>query len=169
MVEHRTSERTSAATRWSVFDPRYGQPSVLQVSVLVVSAIHVLWAIAGLIANPSFATGEAATSVPVLGMDYNGWHAVAGLSLFVPGLLLARRPTWSRLFVIAVIPSGVLPAIWAFFDDRPLGLLAFDNAGRDIALHLITAGLLAALLVLDLRRVGDSRRGSGPSRIRALE
>lgn len=138
-----------APGRAALFDPRFGRPTLLQVSVLVVSAVHVAWAFAGLMANPSFATGSDATSVAVLGMDYNGWHAIAGFGLFIPGLILARRPDWSRLFVLAVIPSGVLPAIWAFFDDRPLGLLAFDNASRDIVLHLATAALLAALLALD--------------------
>lgn len=139
-----------APVRAALFDSRFGRPTTLQISVLVVSVIHVAWALAGLIANPNFATGNDATSVAVLGMDYNGWHAVAGFALFIPGLVLARRPDWSRLFVLAVIPSGVLPAIWAFFDDRPLGLLAFDNAWRDIVLHLATAALLAALLALDL-------------------
>lgn len=149
-----------APGRAALFDPRFGRPTVLQVSVLIVSAVHVAWAVAGLMANPSFATGSAATSVAVLGMDYNGWHAIAGLGLFIPGLILARRPDWSRLFVGAVIPSGVLPAIWAFFDDRPLGLLAFDNAWRDIVLHPATAALLAALLALDFAS-SETAAGAG--------
>jgi hypothetical protein len=30
-------------------------------------------------------------AVQILGMDYNGWHAVAGLALFGPGLIFAMR------------------------------------------------------------------------------
>ncbi|BBX02528.1 hypothetical protein BST36_11310 [Mycolicibacterium moriokaense] len=38
---------------------------------------------------------HVAPTVQILGMDYNGWHAVAGLALFGPGLIFAMRKSWS--------------------------------------------------------------------------
>src|SRR5882672_10661596 len=62
-----------------------------QVAVLVVSLARLAWSVAGLIANPDFATGDAATAKQVLGVDFNGWHALSGILLALPGLLGARR------------------------------------------------------------------------------
>lgn len=115
----------------------------------MISVLHVLWAVAGLNANPDFSTGASAMSVQVLGMDYSGWHAVGGFLLFLPGIVLARRPGWARLFALSAIPAGVLPAAWTLFDDRPLGLLVFDNTTSDVVLHLATAGILAALVIVN--------------------
>ncbi|MGH2959845.1 MAG: hypothetical protein ACRDKE_09585, partial [Solirubrobacterales bacterium] len=51
-------------------------------------AAILLWSIPGLIINPDFAVGNAATSEVVLLVDMNGWHAVSGFLIVVPVLLL---------------------------------------------------------------------------------
>jgi hypothetical protein len=51
--------------------------SFAQIGLLVISAFHVIQAVIGFIAEPSFATGPGAPTVQILGMDYNGWRAVA--------------------------------------------------------------------------------------------
>jgi hypothetical protein len=65
--------------------------SFAQIGLLIICVFHVIQAVSGLIINPSFATGPHAPTVQLLGTDYNGWHAVAGLALFAPSLLLATR------------------------------------------------------------------------------
>src|SRR4051812_9325272 len=92
--------------------------TTLQTGVFVICAINALWSLAGLIANPDFATGDAATSVQVLGVDFNGWHAVSGLLIFIPGMYLARRDDWARLFAIVAIPSIAIPGVWALLDNQ---------------------------------------------------
>lgn len=61
----------------------------LTAAVAVISVTQLGYATAGLLANPDFSTGPAVTSVRVLGVDFNGWHALAGFALFAPGLLAA--------------------------------------------------------------------------------
>ena len=127
--------------------------SFLKPGVLLLSVVNSLWALAGLVANPSFATGDAATSVTVLGIDFNAWHALSGLAVFLPGLYIVR---WSgyvvRAYALAMIPAVALPGLWALFDDRPLGLWPFDHAESDAMLHFATAMGYAAVLVLDRRQ-----------------
>lgn len=125
-------------------------------------------AVAGFIANPSFATGEAATSVQVLGVDFNGWHALAGLLIFAPGFFVLHRRDWARLYALAVIVSLVPSGIWAMFDSRPAGIWPFVHQASDAVLHLANAALYAALLGADRARtprltgVGRCTRSSTP-------
>ena len=120
----------------------------LQKGVLAVTVVNTAWAIAGLVANPSFATGDAATSVRVLGIDFNGWHAASGLLVFVPGFYFVRKGGLPlRAYVAAMIPSLVGPGIWALFDNRPMGLWPFEHPTSDAILHFANAAVYAALLV----------------------
>lgn len=92
--------------------------SFAQWGLLIISLFHVVQAIIGFIAEPSFAIGPDAPTTPILGMDYNGWHAVAGLALFGPGLLLCRWKSWAVLYLLLAAVAGALPGIWAFFQIR---------------------------------------------------
>ncbi len=58
--------------------------SFAQVALLMIALYHVIQSIIGFILEPSFATGPDAPTAQLWGMDYNGWHAVAGLALFAP-------------------------------------------------------------------------------------
>ena len=94
--------------------------SFAQAGLLIICAFHVIQAVIGFIAEPSFATGPDAPTVQVLGMDYNGCHAVAGLALFGPGLVCVLRKSWSVLYLLAAAVAGALPGIWAFSRTRSL-------------------------------------------------
>jgi len=91
---------------------------------------HVIQAVIGFVAEPSFATGPDAPTVQVLGMDYNGWHAVAGLALFGPGLVCVLRKSWSVLYLLAAAVVGALPGIWAFSHTRSLTFSPFRTTPR---------------------------------------
>jgi hypothetical protein len=55
----------------------------------ILGSIAVLaWSVPGLIVNPDFHIGTDATSVRVLGVDMNGWHAVSG---FLVAIRSSRR------------------------------------------------------------------------------
>ncbi len=60
-------------------------------------------------------------------MDYNGWHAVAGLALFGPGLVLCWRKSWAVLYLLLAAVAGALPGIWAFFSNQVAYIFAFPN------------------------------------------
>jgi hypothetical protein len=130
------------------------RPSVVQRGVFVASLLSIVWSVAGLIANPSFATGAAATSERVLGVDFNAWHAISGLLLFIPGLVSARRRRWAILFaayaMVAMASTGVL----ALFDSRPYGLFPFSHQNADAILHFSSTAVFGAVLLAEwtLRR-----------------
>jgi hypothetical protein len=143
------------------FDSSFGPPTTLQVGVLAMAVFQIAWATAGMIANPDFATGDATTSVQVLAVDFNGWHALSGFIAFVPGLLAARRPDWSRWYSWAIIPAVTLPAIIAFFDASVFGFVRFDHVTPDFILHSLTAVYFAALLYIDHRQAAPKVRTAG--------
>jgi Domain of unknown function (DUF4383) len=124
----------------------------LRRGVLLVSILLLAWSVVGLIANPDFTTGSGATSVRVLGVDFNGWHALSGFLLFAPGILAARRTETSLLFIPAAILGLVATAIWALFSDRPAGLFPFDHPGGDVILHLGSAAAYLAVLSVAVAR-----------------
>jgi hypothetical protein len=137
---------TRAGSWWS-------EATTLQRGVLLLSVINTTWSVAGLIANPDFATGDAATSVVVLGVDFNGWHAMSGILAFAPGILIARSDELSRIYVIALIPIGfVIPGLWALVDTQPMGLWPFEHNEADAVLHLANAAIYSALLIFTERQ-----------------
>jgi hypothetical protein len=123
--------------------------SFLLVGILVLVVINTAWAIAGLIANPSFATGDAVTYVRVLGVDFNGWHALAGLVVFLPGFYLLVRPDLARVYAVAVavalVPSGLI----ALATSRPLGIFPYEHQLAEVAYHVVTAALFVGLVVAE--------------------
>jgi len=114
-------------------------------------------AIIGFIAEPSFAIGPDAPTTPILGMDYNGWHAVAGLALFGPGLVLCWRKSWAVLYLLLAAVAGALPGIWAFFSNQVAYVFAFPNNITDAIVHLATAAVMLAVAGVQIYRDGGLR------------
>ncbi len=135
--------------------------SFLQWAVLVVGVVHIVWAIVGWIAEPSFALGHHAPTTPVLGMDYNGWHAVAGLLLFTPALVAALRKSWSAWYcVVAAVGGGFVVGIWALFSHQVL-IFSFPNHRLDAIEHIATGVILLALVAIQAVRDGSLRATLG--------
>ena len=128
--------------------------SFAQIGLLVICAFHVVQAVIGLIVNPSFATGPNAPTVQLLRMDYNGWHAVAGLALFAPGLVFAVRKSWAVLYLLLAAIAGALPGIWAFFSHRVAYVFTFPNNITDAVVHLVTAGVMVGVAAIQIRMDG---------------
>lgn len=141
--------------------------SFAQVGLLVIAIFHVIQAVIGFIVEPSFATGPDAPTAQVLGMDYNGWHAVAGLALFGPGLVFALRKSWAVLYLLVAAVAGALPGIWAFFSHQVAYVFTFPNNITDAVVHLVTAAVMLAVAGIQIRMDGgwqnslaDLRKGS---------
>lgn len=140
--------------------------SFAQWGLLVISLFHVVQAIIGFIAEPSFATGPDAPTAQILGMDYNGWHAVAGLALFGPGLVLCWRKSWAVLYLLLAAVAGALPGIWAFFSNQVAYIFAFPNNITDAIVHLVTAAVMLAIAAVQIRRDGGLRNSLGELRLK---
>ena len=134
----------------------------VQWSAILGAAAVLTWSIPGLIVNPDFATGDAATSKMVLGVDMNGWHAVSGFLVAVPALIFATRPHRAAIFVPFAAASLIATAIWALLDTHPAaGLFYFPNNNGDALLHVAVAAIFvagAAHYFLSRRPVGSARR-----------
>jgi hypothetical protein len=131
--------------------------SIAQWGLFIISALHVIQAVVGFIAEPSFATGPGAPTVQLLGMDYNGWHAVAGLALFTPGLVFALRKSWSVLYLLAAAAAGVLPGIWALFSHQVAYVFTFPHNLTDAVVHIVTAGVMLTVALVQIRIDGGPR------------
>ena len=125
--------------------------SFAQFGLLIICVFHVVQAVIGFIAEPSFATGPGAPTVQILGMDYNGWHAVAGLALFGPGLVFAMRKSCSVLYLLFAAVAGALPGIWALFSHQVAYVLTFPNNTTDAVVHFVTAAVMIAVAVTQIR------------------
>lgn len=128
-----------------------------QWGVLVISVFHVVQAVVGFIAEPSFEVGADAPTAQVLGMDYNGWHALAGFALFAPGLLFMWRNSWSVAYLLLAAIAGGLPGIWALFSHQVAYVLTFPNNTTDAVVHFVTAAVMAAVAAVQIRRDGGLR------------
>lgn len=119
--------------------------SAVQWAAVLGSIAVLIWSVPGLIVNPDFSIGDAATAERVLGVDMNGWHAVSGFLVAVPALLVASRPPLAA--VVAGLAAGGLIAtgVWALFATRLAGgLFYFPNNGADALLHFATALIFLA-------------------------
>jgi hypothetical protein len=124
------------------------------------SCLVLLWSIPGLILNPDFATGDAATSELVLGVDMNGWHAVSGFLVAIPGFLAASRAQLAFVFDVAAAASLIATGIWALLSEQVAGgLFYFPNGVGDALLHFGTSAVFVAGAVSYLR--ARSRAGAG--------
>jgi len=131
--------------------------SFAQFGLLIICVFHVVQAVVGFIAEPSFATGPDAPTVQILGMDYNGWHAVAGLALFAPGLVFAIRKSWSVLYLLVAGVGGALPGVWAFFSKQVAFIFAFPNNVTDAIVHIATGAVMIAVVTIQIRLDGGFR------------
>jgi hypothetical protein len=131
--------------------------SFAQVGLLIIATFHVVQAVIGFIAEPSFATGPGAQTAQVLGMDYNGWHAVAGLALFGPGLVFMLRKSWSVLYLLLAAVAGALPGIWAFFSHQVAFVFTFPNNTTDAVVHMVTAAVMIAVAAVQIGIDGGLR------------
>jgi hypothetical protein len=105
----------------------------------------------GLIINPDFGTG-AGTSAEQFLIDWNGWHAVLTLALAAAAFLAAARRASAVGFQAYNVFANGLTAVWALFDNTPLGILDLPNVATDVVLHLVVSSVSLVVLVVQLRR-----------------
>jgi hypothetical protein len=117
----------------------------VQWAAILGSLAVLVWSVPGLIVNPDFSIGDSATSELVLGVDMNGWHAVSGFLVAIPGLFAALRASWSALFNLAAAGSLIATGIWALMDEYVAGgLFYFPNSSGDAILHFATSTIFLA-------------------------
>ena len=121
-----------------------------QRGIVVLATLQIAWAVAGLIAEPSFDFGNGASTQRVLGVDFNGVHALSGFLLFLPAFYFALKPRWAVLYAIYVAVALVVTGIWAIFSTSPAGIFTFPNNDADAVLHLATGGLFLAVATIQL-------------------
>ena len=129
-----------------------GSWTLAQKGVLAVCVFQLGWSLAGFIAEPSFDFGDNAATANVLGVDFNGVHALSGLLLFAPGLVFATRPAWALLYAIAASGALFVTGIWALLSTQPAYVFTFPNNERDAVLHLATGAVFAILAAVQLGR-----------------
>lgn len=103
----------------------------------------------GLAINPDFAVGDDATAEYFI-VDWNGWHALAALSVGAPGLAIAWFPGLAIPYLAYRAITDAAVGLWAALDDRPLGVLFLPSAG-DAILHAALAGIAALGIALASR------------------
>jgi hypothetical protein len=119
--------------------------SPVQWSAVLGSLVVLVWSVPGLIVNPDFAIGDSATAERVLGVDMNGWHAVSGFLVAIPGLLVATRPYLAAYFVLFAAGGLIATAVWAFMDTQVAGgLFSFPNNETDAFFHIGTSAIFLA-------------------------
>lgn len=133
----------------------WGRWTFAQKAIVVVAALQLLWATAGLIAEPSFDFGENAPTERVLGVDFNGVHALSGFLLFLPAFYFALRPKWALYYAIYAAAALIATGIWALFSTQPAWVFTFPNNVADAILHLATGAIFAVIAAIQL---GQDRR-----------
>lgn len=128
---------------------------LIRIGVLALCIPQLLFAVGGLIAHPSFATGGDLSSEVLAGVDFNGWHALSGLLIYLPGLAAAMSARWSRRFCWIVSATLVITGLWPLWDTTPLGLLHFAHPLNDTVFHFLSA--TSFLVLLGLTRPNDQR------------
>jgi hypothetical protein len=132
-----------------------------QWGIVILASLQLLWAIAGLIAEPSFHFGDGAPTQRVLGVDFNGVHALSGFLLFLPAFYFALKPRWAVLYAIYVAVALITTGIWAAFSTSPAGIFTFPNNDADAVLHITTGVLFGLIAAIQL---GLDRGGSAQPR-----
>jgi hypothetical protein len=128
-----------------------------QKGIVVLAALQLAWSLAGLIAEPSIDFGEDAVTEKVLGVDFNGVHALSGFLLFLPAFYFALRPKWALYYAIYVAAALISTGIWALFSTQPAWVFTFPNNSADGVFHIATGTLFAIVAAIQLgldRRTG---------------
>lgn len=136
---------------------RVDDARALRVSVLVLCVVILIHDVIALAINPDFGIGANAHTVKFHGVDYNGWHAVAGFALFGPGLIVWRRADLARIYALAVVLALVVTAGWGLLDENPLGILSLPDQQADAIFHVTVAAIFLVPLLADA--VGSSLKG----------
>jgi len=121
-----------------------------QWAIVVVAVFQLAWATAGLIAEPSFDFGQGAATERVLGVDFNGVHALSGFLLFGPAFFFALKPRWAVLYAIYVAVALLVTGVWSIFSTSPAGVFTFPNNEADAILHITTGVVFAAIAAIQL-------------------
>lgn len=121
-----------------------------QWGIVVVATLQLVWATAGLIAEPSFDFGDGAATERVLGVDFNGVHALSGFLLFLPAYYFAQKPRWAVLYATYVAAALLVTGVWAIFSTSPAGIFTFPNNDADAVLHIATGVVFAAIAAIQL-------------------
>lgn len=121
-----------------------------QWGIVILATVQLLWAIAGLIAEPSFHFGDEAPTQRVLGVDFNGVHALSGFLLFLPAYYFALKPRWAVLYAIYVSLALIATGIWAALSTSPAGVFTFPNNDADAVLHITTGVLFGAVALVQM-------------------
>ena len=117
----------------------------MQWAAILGSVAILVWSVPGLILNPDFHIGNSATSERVLGVDMNGWHAVSGFLVAIPGFFAALRRSWSALFNLGAAAALLSTAVWAVLSTQvAAGLFYFPHGDADALLHLGTSTIFLA-------------------------
>ncbi len=119
-----------------------------QKALVVLAALQLLWATAGFIAEPSFHIGADAPTEKVLGVDFNGYHALSGFLLFLPAFYFARRPDWALYYTLYVVAALYATGVWALFEEQPAWVFTFPSNVNDGIFHLATGTVFAALAAI---------------------
>lgn len=122
---------------------------LFRVTLLTLCLAVVVHDVIALAINPDFGVGAAAHTVKFHGVDYNGWHAVAGFVLFGPGLIVWRRAALARVYALAVVLALVLTAGWGLLDPNPLGILSLPDQQADAIFHVTVAAIFLIPLLAD--------------------
>ncbi len=130
---------------------------LVRVTVLVLCVVALVHDVIALAINPDFGIGANAHTVKFLWVDYNGWHAVAGFGLFIPGLFAWRRADLARAYSLAVVLALLATAIWGLVDQNPLGVLSFPDQRADAIFHVGVAALFVVPMLIEAIRKAVSR------------
>jgi hypothetical protein len=135
----------------------------VQWAAILGSIAVLVWSVPGLIVNPDFHVGGSATSERVLGVDMNGWHALSGFLVAIPGFFAALRPSWSALFNLAAAAALLSTAVWAVLSTQvAAGLFYFPHGDADALLHLGTSTIFLAGAAHYFLIAGARPAGSAP-------
>jgi Domain of unknown function (DUF4383) len=121
-----------------------------QKGVVVLAILQIAWSVAGLIAEPSIDFGNDAATEKVLGVDFNGVHALSGFLLFLPAFYFALRPKWALYYAIYVAAALISTGIWALFSTQPAWVFTFPNNSADGVFHIATGTLFAVVAAIQL-------------------
>jgi len=127
-----------------------GRWTFAQWAIVVIAAFQIGWAVAGLLAEPSFHFGDGAPTERVLGVDFNGVHAVSGFLLFGPAFYFALKPRWAVLYATYVAAALIVTGLWAIWSTSPAGVFTFPNNDADAILHLSTGALFAVVAAVQI-------------------